>query len=108
MPDFMLQQAPEVSPRSCWFCGAHEGPFVNTMTEDSTGRIMLICAPQDDGRLTGCAGGIVQAIGGLTPAGARKLKEQRDEATERSTELEQRIEQFKFNLGESLRETVGA
>ena len=108
MPDFMLQQNPEVSPRTCYFCGAFEGPFVNTMTFDPTGRIILICAPKDDeSRLTGCAGGIVQTIGGLTPAGARKLKEQRDEATGRQAELEQRIEQFRSNLSESFAETLG-
>lgn len=93
MAEFVLQDHPEVSPLSCYFCQSHEGPFVNTLTSDIGGRIILLCAPQEDGRLTGCAGGIVQAIGGLTPAGARKLKEQRDDAVAEKEQVEARLAQ---------------
>lgn len=73
MTDMVLQENPEVSPKLCYFCGTHAGPFVNTMVDDPTGRIILLCAPSRM-RESGCAGTVVNVVGGLTPSAATKLK----------------------------------
>lgn len=103
MPEFMLQTNPEVSPKSCYCCHSHEGPFVNLQTFDPTGRIILLCAPQAAGRReTGCAGAITQAIGGLTPAGRRSLERRTVAAEEAQRTLESHLDSIRAGVAGAL------
>lgn len=75
MAEYVRQDNPQVSPKHCYFCGNFEGPFINTFTSDSAGRIILICAPNDQ-REAGCAGQIAVAAGGCGPEGIAVYEEQ--------------------------------
>ena len=101
MADFILQDAPEVSPRLCYFCGCFDPPFVNTMTFDPTGRMILICAPNPR-RESGCAGMLVNLIGGLTPAAARDVRLERDEARDELEAVRQRLMRFREEVVETV------
>ena len=101
MAEFVLQQDPQVSPKSCFFCGAFEGPFVNTMTFDYPGKTILMCAPNER-RESGCAGQIVNLIGGLTPAAARDLRLERDVARDELEAVRLRLQRFRDEVYETV------
>lgn len=94
MPDFIVQENPEVSPKACYFCGTHAGPWLNTMVFDPTGRIILICVPTET-RESGCVGAMVNLIGGLTPTAAGDVKAELKWALEQKDEFEERLEAFR-------------
>ena len=101
MPDFMLQEKPEANPRSCYFCHSFEGPWVNPMREDAAGVTILLCAPNGK-RESGCAGQIANLIGGLTPAAARDLRLERDQAENRAEALKAQLERLRDGVMEAV------
>lgn len=102
MPDFVLQENPEVSPKSCYFCETHDGPFVNTMRYDNAGRIILICSPKSRGnRHSGCAGGIAREAGCLTPKASAELKSELAAANAARDQAEARLEGLRDSIVEA-------
>lgn len=62
MSEFNLKPEANISPTTCRFCGTHEGPFIDTNTDDDHYGHVWICAPIEKKR-AGCAGMIAIQIG---------------------------------------------
>lgn len=103
MAEFVLQQNPEVAPKFCYFCGTHAGPFVNTMTFDNAGRIILVCAPDEKrGKHTGCAGLIAKAAGCTTVKETQDLRVEVARANVRAEQAETRLGELRDSVVEAV------
>jgi len=61
MPEFRLAERADRSPTRCYFCGDHEGPFIDTFTDDNVVGAVWICAPNEE--RPGCLGQMARLAG---------------------------------------------
>ena len=80
MPDFHRVDHATISPTQCILCGNHEGPFIDTGTEQDFGRI-YICASTE--RRVGCARQVGRQDGLFEPYSIDEINTRLEEAIAR-------------------------